>query len=126
LGAISIFGSIAPYFTTVIKPVTPSTPIPPPPGPINPTLPSSPSGSTGGTLTGNTPPPVSPTAPVTPVAANPIGTGLGPFMEDPYDFTDEGEPIYPEFQEGYYPDENPIEEPPYEPVIEESEGDDFN
>ena len=125
LGAISISGSIAPYFTTVVKPVTPSTPIPPP-GPTNPTSPSSPSGSTGGTLTGNTPSPVSPTTPVTPVAANPTGTGLGPFMEDPYDFTDEGEPIYPEFQEGYYPDENPIEELPYEPVIEESEDNDFN
>ena len=127
LGAISISGSIAPYFPTVTR-TTPLPPPPPPPAPTGTTSPASltPTGSSAPGVTGSTP--SSPTTPSTPLppSVTPTGSGVGPFVEEPYDFTDEGEPIYPEFEPEFYPMDEPIEEPLYEPVIEEVVNEDFD
>lgn len=106
LSSVSITGSIAPYFkpTVVIE-------TPPPPSS------STSTSSTGSPTTSTTPPPPAPT----------VGSGIGPFFDpEPYEFTDEGEPVFVDYDD-YYPVENPIEEPLYEPVsFEEPILDDFS
>jgi hypothetical protein len=101
-----MFGSISHYFKTIDKPIV-TTPLPGP----NDSKQQSP------TATGTPIPEGAPTVPSVPQAN---GKGIGPFIEEePFDFTDEGEPIYSGFQTEYMDDENPIEEPPYEPVDSE-------
>jgi hypothetical protein len=131
LSSVSITGSIAPYFKSTVVRGTP-----PPPAPSSgSTSSSSPTSSSSGTPTGPTSPTSSSSAvtsssvttPTTPPPPAPtVGGGIGPFFDpEPYEFTDEGEPVFVDYDD-YYPVENPIEEPPYEPApLEEPIPNDF-
>jgi hypothetical protein len=132
LSSVSITGSIAPYFKPA---VVRGTPPPPPPSSSGSTSGSSPTSSSSDTPTGSTSPTSSgsavtsssATTPTTPPPPAPtVGSGIGPFFDpEPYEFTDEGEPVFVDYDD-YYPVENPIEEPPYEPVsLEEPIPNDF-
>lgn len=115
LSSVSITGSITPYFKPAVIRGTP-----PPPSssgtPTGPTPTSSGSAVTSSVTTPTTPPPPAPT----------VGGGIGPFFDpEPYEFTDEGEPVFVDYDD-YYSVENPIEEPHYEPVsLEEPIPNDF-
>ena len=135
LSSVSITGSIAPYFKPTVVRGTPPPPPPPPPSSSGSTSGSSPmpsssstsSGSTSSTSSGSTvtsPSVTTPTTPPPPPAPT-VGGGIGPFFDpEPYEFTDEGEPVFVDYDDYFV--ENPIEEPPYEPTpLEEPTPNDF-
>jgi hypothetical protein len=127
LSSVSITGSITPYFKPAVISGTP------PLSSSGSTSASSPTSSSSGTPTG----PASPTSSgsavtssattptIPPPPAPTVGGGIGPFFDpEPYEFTDEGEPVFVDYDDYFV--ENPIEEPPYEPTpLEEPIPNDF-